>query len=96
MSLATFQEREPRVPERELWLAVIKTAFDDAFPTTRISPGTKFEAEHRAERNNQMQQARRWFESGSTDFREVCWLAGMQPEVVEALYRKRLNQERAA
>lgn len=96
MSLATFAEREPHVPERELWLTVIRQAFTDAFPTTRISPGTKFEAEHRAERNNQMQQARSWFDSAGRDFREVCWLAGMQPEVVEALYRKRLNQERAA
>jgi hypothetical protein len=96
MSLATFQEREPHVPERELWLTVIRQAFTDAFPTRVISPWTVEEAKHRATRDSQMRAARSWFDSAGRDFREVCWLAGMQPEVVEALYRKRLNQERAA
>lgn len=59
--------------ERDLWCAVIQTAWDDAFHEGEC-----------AERCNNRQSARAWF--GSRDFFEVCTLAGVNPHAVRDRY----------
>lgn len=64
------------VSERSLWSAVLLRAIDDARSVGVAS------AEQDAE------QARQWLSRGGTDFRHVCWLAGMDPDDVQASLRR--------
>lgn len=57
---------------RGLWSAVLLTAIDDA-----RGHGSALDQVY----------ARRWLGRGSGDFRRVCWLAGVDPEDVQARMR---------
>lgn len=62
-------------PERTVYLHVILRAVLDAHAV--------------AARDRQArQEARDWFEQAGPDFRAVCHLAGLEPEIVQAAWRQ--------
>jgi hypothetical protein len=86
-----FDERTSyTTPERRLMLAIIIAAINDALG---CSPAN----DHVGERERERAIARRWLEGSSRDFREVCYLAGLEPETVSrAALAFIAAQERAA
>jgi hypothetical protein len=62
--------------EQDLWQAVLLQAVKDA-----VTPGAYSEADRRAHH-----EAKAWLERGGEDFREVCNLAGFDPEHVRDCY----------
>tara|TARA_R100000664_G_scaffold28383_1_gene39606 strand:- start:519 stop:752 length:234 start_codon:yes stop_codon:yes gene_type:complete len=54
-------------PEQNLWVSVIAQQFTDAV---------------RKKTDNDVLLARNWLESNTTDFKTVCYLAGLNPEWV--------------
>jgi hypothetical protein len=78
---------EPRIDTgdmRALWLAVIKTAMEDAcLPSQGNSFVKPFEVD----------AARGWFRGGK-DFNRVCALAGADPEMVQLAYRNAAGRPR--
>jgi hypothetical protein len=72
------------IPERVLWMSVLQQAVMDALraprPTHPLVAAAVFYAE------NDRDQARAWIEGGGKDFREVCTLAGVDPEWVQRMY----------
>lgn len=72
---ATFPlDRKEGDPEAVLWLAVIQQALSDA-----VSVNKEYRAE--LDRNS----ARRWFKLADRDFRDVCIMAGLEPECVRRI-----------
>ena len=59
------------IPEKRLWQAVLFQAVRDA--TSQHDSREKREADA-------------WIRSGRKDFREVCSLAGMEPEFIQEAY----------
>lgn len=78
---------------RQLWCAVLAVAISDATRPRPPLPVNPTDAQQRLHRNklNQWESDRAYL--GSRDFREVCWLAGLDPEAVES--RVRRSMERA-
>lgn len=62
-------------PEQELWQSVVFTAFMDA---------TRNETENREEQSRR--EADRWIRGKGRDFRQVCSMAGMDPDFLSAAY----------
>ena len=72
--MAKFQQKyertesnQPKTPEQDLWISVLSKAAHDAIYTSDW-----FEA----------RKAIAWFKSNSNDFKEVCKLAGFNPQYV--------------
>ena len=78
-------------PERDLWVAVLGRALLDAF---REAP--KFNLHLQVNRNHDMyykynrDQARHFFLEGGEYFKEVCEMAGRNPQYVKEKVRKRI------
>lgn len=68
----------PVSPERRLWIAVLENALQDINTTARYG-----------ERFNARRAAIDWI--GSRRFREVCLLAGFDPDYIEQGIRTRLD-----
>ena len=68
--------------ERELWLAVINTAMQDA------AYGVSGETPENRKRLRQ--QARDWIAKDNWDFRLVCQYAGVEPQAVREAFREKL------
>lgn len=66
--------------EQEMWASVVQLAFSDATATStsKTAPATRLER----------QQARDWLVGNSRDFREVCSLAGVDPDAVREQAQK--------
>jgi len=73
-------------PERGLWLAVISNALTDA-----AAPP---DARHEGTRHDRL-SSRAWFRITNPDFREVCFLAGVEPEAVIAAFHRQTGQSEA-
>jgi hypothetical protein len=69
------EEREPPA-EQGLWLAVIARAFEDA------TSGLTTAGIGRANAARVRQEAINWFADNTRDFRDVCILAGLDPDAV--------------
>jgi hypothetical protein len=70
--------------ERQLWAAVIMQALDDATGVVVNADGRSKEGIRR--------RARDWFIKGGRDFKEVCALAGMEPDWIRANALKRIEE----
>jgi hypothetical protein len=81
-----LQHEAASSPDRCLWVAVISNAFTDAFapPTSKVP----FIEHDRA-------SSRAWFRIANPDFREVCFLAGLDPEAVIAAFNRRMDGHEA-
>jgi hypothetical protein len=64
-------------PEKELWQAVIHLALLDAIP---------FKPRKRKRKTNEEWMADSWIRNGSRDFRNVCYLAGVDPDCLRDAY----------
>ncbi|WP_291725244.1 hypothetical protein [Magnetospirillum sp. 64-120] len=71
------------LPEQRLWLNVIRLAMEDAVCPQHVTP---HEAEVMRER------ARLWFQGNGKDFRDVCLMAGLDPDMVRETALKRIAQ----
>ena len=91
-------ESEPAVsPERGLWLAVIATAWFDAF---QASEAWLRNTDRTADPQVIRGESRRWLTMGgdcgyARDREEVCHLAGVDPDVIRHAARKRLAEIKA-
>ena len=68
-------------PEKQLWQSVIYRAALDATYPPQKKRGKRSEAEMARI------DADRWFRQAGRDFREVCNLAGMDPDFVSGAYK---------
>lgn len=84
-----MDDLDRRSPETELWRAVIAQAISDATATVRpkhgkasISPDKAKAKQVISDAMRERDHAREWLLGDSRDFREVCNLAGLDPEAV--------------
>ena len=88
---AEISEGEVTLPEKDLWVAVLCRAVLDAckgppqLDLTRIA-----NIAHKNQYNYNRDQARHFFMEGGKHFRDVCEMAGRNPEYVQAKIRKML------
>lgn len=68
------------IPEMSLWNAVIVRAIEDAI-------GNHYAGDYGFNRD----LAINWLERGGKDFRNVCEYAGLQPDYVQRIYRKKVR-----
>ncbi|WP_020562068.1 hypothetical protein [Methylosarcina fibrata] len=64
------------MPERQLWCGVLLQALSDATGKRTKSVRTL---------RSYQQQARKWFYEGGSDFKAVCWLAGLDADAVQKI-----------
>lgn len=72
---------DPIHAERSMWVAVITQAMMDALSRSR-----------KAEEQFNKFEATRWLTGNSSDFRNVCLMAGMDPDYVRARAQKAITQ----
>lgn len=72
---------------RQLWCAVLARALDDALGCQGDLNGN----EDAAARRLQLAAAD-WFRHGGVQFRLVCWLAGLDPEVIQGRSMARIER----
>jgi hypothetical protein len=88
--LAVLEEEKPGIPaEQMLWLAVIARIMEDATAGLTIPGATKCDVER--VRN----EAVNWFTDNSRDFRDVCILAGLDPDAVRWHALKAIKEAKA-
>lgn len=78
--------------ERDLWAAVVQTAFEDALGRV-VKVNRKMNENKKSaliERNRQIIEARMWF--NSRDFPLVCSYAGLDPEATKDAYLRQLGR----
>ncbi len=81
-NLATEFVREPKIPDQRLYQAVIIQAFEDCLYTL----GGKQEAYYKKD-------AHEWFLNKSSDFEEICYMAGLEPDMVHRRYKRCLEEK---
>ncbi len=81
-NLATEFVREPKIPDQRLYQAVIIQAFEDCLYTL----GGKNEAYHKKD-------AHEWFINRNKDFEEICYMAGLEPDMVHTRYKWCLKEK---
>lgn len=71
--------------DRTLWLAVINQAILDGTPN--LSPAAAAETLSSHQRIHRLRRdvARTWFNPSNSDFSEVCFLAGLDPEATSSV-----------
>ena len=82
----TIDESKVSLPEKDLWVAVLCRAVLDACkgpPELRIA-----NVSHRNQYTYDRDQARHFFMEGGAHFREVCDMAGRNPDYVQKKIRK--------
>ena len=79
-NLATEFVREPKIPDQRLYQAVIIQAFEDCLYTL----GGKQEAYYKKD-------AHEWFLNKSPDFEKICYMAGLEPDMVHRRYKRCLE-----
>ena len=80
-NLATEFVREPKIPDQRLYQAVIIQAFEDCLYTL----GGKQEAYYKKD-------AHEWFLNKSPDFEKICYMAGLEPDMVHRRYKRCLEE----
>ena len=81
-NLATEFVREPKIPDQRLYQAVIIQAFEDCLYTL----GGKQEAYYKKD-------AHEWFLNKSPDFEKICYMAGLEPDMVHRRYKRCLEEK---
>ena len=81
-NLATEFVREPKIPDQRLYQAVIIQAFEDCLYTL----GGKQEAYYKND-------AHEWFLNKSPDFEKICYMAGLEPDMVHRRYKRCLEEK---
>jgi hypothetical protein len=86
-TLSAVGTRKHATPEQELWLAVIKRAFQDA----AWKPEGTEKVRNYMDNHNERATSRVWLRGNSPDFVLVCQFADMDPGYVRHLARKRFG-----
>ena len=77
------------LPETSLWVAVLCRAALDAFKgPPQLDMSRKANTSHKNLYNFNKDQARHFFLEGGKHFREICEMAGRNPEYVQSKVRK--------
>jgi len=75
-SIATLMLRTDVEPEEKLWRGVLVNAFEDAASTSQERKPSIYKCD-----------AHDWIMSNVTDFVQVCYYAGFEPDVVKERYK---------
>ena len=85
----TIQEDRVTLPEKDLWVAVLCRAVLDACKgPPRLNMDLRSNVTHQNNYTYDRDQARHFFIRGGTYFREICEMAGRDPDYVQARVRK--------
>ena len=77
------------LPEKDLWVAVLTRAVLDACKgPPQLDMSRKANRSHQNHYHYDRDQARHFFLAGGSHFREVCEMAGRNPDYVQAKIRK--------
>ena len=90
----TIDEAKVTLPEKDLWIAVLCRAALDAFKGPPcLDMSRKANVSHKNHYNFNRDQARHFFLEGGAHFREICEMAGRNPQYVRERARKVLLRE---
>ena len=79
----TIDEHQVSLPEKDLWIAVLCRAALDAFKgAPHLNMGLKANRAHKNLYSFNRDQARHFFLEGGSHFREICEMAGRNPQYV--------------
>ena len=85
----TIDETKVALPEKDLWVAVLCRAVLDACKgPPMLNMDLKSNRTHNNQYNYDRDQARHFFMEGGKHFREICEMAGRNPEYVQEKVRK--------
>ena len=85
----TIDEHQVSLPEKDLWIAVLCRAALDAFKgAPHLNMGLKANRAHKNLYSFNRDQARHFFLEGGSHFREICEMAGRNPQYVRQKARK--------
>jgi len=90
----TNNEDRITLPEKDLWVAVLTRAVLDACKgPPALDMRRRANKSHQSLYNYNRDQARHFFLSGGSHFRDVCEMAGRDPEYVQSKIRKVLLRQ---
>ena len=81
-NLAAEFVREPNVDDQRLYQGIIIQDFEDCLYTL----GCKQEAYYKKD-------AQEWFLNKSPDFEKICYMAGLEPDMVHRRYKRCLEEK---
>jgi hypothetical protein len=85
----TIDEDKVTLPEKDLWVAVLCRAVLDAVKGPPLLNMTKYSnISHKNQYTYDRDQARHFFIKGGKHFREICEMAGRNPDYVQTKIRK--------
>lgn len=85
----TIDESTVSIPEKDLWVAVLcRAALDACKGPPNLNMNLACNITHKNHYNYDHQQARHFFLNGGPHFRQVCEMAGRNPDYVQAQIRK--------
>ena len=85
----TIDEERVELPEKSLWIAVLCRAALDAFKgPPQLDMSRKANTSHKNYYHYNRDQARHFFLHGGEHFREICEMAGRNPQYVKDKARK--------
>jgi hypothetical protein len=88
-SATEIGEDRVTLPEKDLWVAVLTRAVVDACKgPPNLDLSLRSNITHQNHYHYDRDQARHFFLSGGSHFREVCEMAGRNPDYVQAQIRK--------
>ena len=84
----TIHEDRVTLPEKDLWVAVLCRAVLDACKgPPQLDMSRRANISHKSQYNYNRNQARHFFLTGGSHFRNVCEMAGRNPEYVQQKIR---------
>ena len=85
----TISDNQVTLPEKDLWVAVLCRAVLDACKgPPQLDMSRYSNASHKNQYTYDRDQARHFFLTGGKHFREICEMAGRNPDYVQAKIRK--------
>ena len=91
----TIDEDRVELPEKSLWVAVLCRAALDAFKgPPHLNMELKANISHKNHYNYDRDQARHFFLEGGNHFRDICDMAGRNPDYVQSKIRKVLLRKK--
>ena len=85
----TINDGKVTLPEKDLWVAVLCRAVLDAVKGPPLLNMTKYSnISHKNQYTYDRDQARHFFIKGGKHFREICEMAGRNPDYVQTKIRK--------
>ena len=85
----TIDESTVSIPEKDLWVAVLcRAALDACKGPPNLNKNLACNITHKNHYNYDHQQARHFFLNGGPHFRQVCEMAGRNPDYVQAQIKK--------